>query len=70
MAINRGAKRYQHTGTNEVKYFQNEPDNELWVKVGTPGSKNWMWIHNATEERYIKKTEVLPEGFALGRLKI
>lgn len=70
MAVKRGTKRYMHRITEEVKYFLNEPDPEKWVKVGTPGSTNWRWIHNATEERFVRRDEPLPEGFTLGRLKI
>ena len=70
MAIARGAKRYKHIVTEEVKYFKNAPDPEMWIKVGTPGSVDWRWIHNATEERFVRKDDELPEGFTLGRLKI
>jgi hypothetical protein len=70
MAITRGAKRYQHKVTEEIKYFRNEPDLEMWNKVGTPGSKDWRWIHNANEERFVRKSDPVPEGFTLGRLKI
>ena len=70
MAIGKGSKRYQHKVTEEIKYFKNEPNLDVWIKVGTPGSVNWKWIHNATEERYVRKEEPLPEGFALGRIKI
>ena len=70
MALSRGARRYKHKVTEEVKYFKNAPDPEMWDKVGTVGSKDWRWIHNATEERFVKKTDVIPNGFTLGRLKI
>ena len=69
MAIPRGTKRYQHNVTGEVRYFRNPPNLESWSKVGTPGSKNWCWITNLTEERFVKKGEPLPAGFTLGRLK-
>ena len=69
MAVPKGTKRYQHNETGEVRYFRNPPDLNRWSKVGTPGSKNWQWICNVTEERYVKKTEPIPEGFSLGRLK-
>ena len=42
---------------------------DAWSKVGTPGSKNWCWITNLTEERFVKKTDPIPAGFTLGRLK-
>ena len=70
MALKKGTKRYKHIVTEEVKYFKNAPDPEMWVKVGTPGSVDWRWIHNATEERFVRKDDDLPEGFTLGRLKI
>ena len=69
MALPKGVKRYQHNETGEVRYFRNAPDISRWSKVGTPGSKDWRWINNSTEERYVKSAEVLPEGFVLGRLK-
>ena len=69
MAIGKGSKRYQHKVTEEVKYFKNEPDLNMWNKVGTPGSVNWKWINNTVEERYVKKDVELPEGFSLGRIK-
>ena len=69
MAIQKGTKRYQHTITGEVRYFKNHPDPEMWMKVGTPGSKNWRWIHNTIEERFVHKEEPIPEGFQLGRIK-
>jgi len=69
MALPKGTKRYQHNITGEVRYFRNPPSSDSWTKVGTPGSKDWRWIHNAIEEKYVKKSDGLPEGFTLGRLK-
>lgn len=69
MALPKGTKRYQHSVTGEIRYFRNPPSKDSWIKVGTPGSKNWCWIHNATEEKYVKKDEPVPEGYVLGRLK-
>jgi len=69
MAVQKGAKRYQHNITGEVKYFKAPPSLESWSKVGTPGSKNWRWIHNATEEKFVRKDEPLPEGYQLGRIR-
>ena len=69
MGLPKGTKRYQHNITGEIRYFRNPPPLDKWNKVGTPGSKNWKWIHNATEERFVKGTEPLPEGFTLGRLR-
>ena len=69
MAVPKGTKRYQHNITEEIRYFRNPPNLEVWTKVGTPGSKNWMWIHNATEEKYVKKDTALPEGYVMGRIK-
>ena len=69
MALPKGVKRYQHVDTGEVRYFRNAPDVSRWNKVGTPGSKDWRWINNSTEERYVKSAEMIPEGFVLGRLK-
>lgn len=70
MAIPKGTKRYQHNVTNEVRYFRNPPNLDVWSKVGTPGSKNWRWVHNNTQEKYIHKEETMPEGFAPGRLRV
>lgn len=70
MAIPKGTKRYQHNITKEVRYFRNPPSLESWSKVGTSGSKNWRWIHNSTEERFVHRDSPLPEGFQLGRVKI
>ena len=69
MAIAQGSKRYQHNVTGEVRYFKNPPSLESWSKVGTPGSKNWCWINNTVEEKFVKKSDPIPEGFALGRVK-
>ncbi len=69
MAIPKGTKRYQNNETQEVRYFRNPPNLKLWTKVGTPGSKNWRWINNSSEEKYIPETDVIPEGFILGRIK-
>ena len=69
MAIQKGTRRYQHNHTGEVRYFKNPPSLESWSKVGTPGSKNWCWINNTVEERFVKKSEPIPEGFTLGRVK-
>ena len=70
MALKKGTKRFKHIVTEEVKYFKNTPDPEFWIKVGTPGSVDWRWIHNATEERFVRKDDPLTEGFTLGRIKI
>ena len=69
MGLPKGTKRYKHKITEEVRYFRNAPDLEHWDKVGTPGSKNWKWIHNAIEERYVRNDDEMPAGFSLGRLK-
>jgi hypothetical protein len=69
MALPKGVKRYQHNETGEVRYFRNAPDISRWSKVGTPGSKDWRWINNSTEERYVKSAENIPEGYVLGRLR-
>ena len=69
MALPKGVKRYQHNETGEVRYFKNAPDISKWSKIGTPGSKNWRWIHNATEEKFVRKDEPLPEGYQLGRIR-
>ena len=69
MAIPKGTKRYQHNVSGEIRYFRNPPNLKLWSKVGTPGSKNWRWINDGESEKYISKTEVIPEGFVLGRKK-
>ena len=69
MAIPKGTKRYQHNITKEIRYFRNPPNLQAWSKVGTPGSKDWRWIHNETEEKYISSKEVIPEGYSLGRIR-
>ena len=69
MALPKGTKRYQHKETGEVRYFRNPPNLQFWCKIGTPGSKNWCWINNSTEERFVKKSEPIPSGFTLGRIK-
>ena len=69
MALPKGTKRYKHVETGEVRYFRNPPNLSKWSKIGTPGSKNWRWINNSTEERYVSENASLPEGFNLGRLK-
>ena len=69
MAIPKGTKRYQHNITQEIRYFRNPPNLESWSKVGTPGSKNWRWINNSTEERFVHRDEPIPDGFMLGRVK-
>ena len=70
MPVPKGTKRFQHNITGEVRYFRNPPNLESWSKVGTPGSKNWCWIHNSTEERFVRREEAIPEGFQLGRVKV
>ena len=70
MPVPKGTKRFQHNITCEVRYFRNPPNLESWSKVGTPGSKNWCWIHNSTEERFVRRDEPIPEGFQLGRVKV
>jgi len=69
MALPKGTKRFQHNTTGEIRYFRNEPNLEKWTKVGTPGSKDWRWINNNLEERYVHKTETIPTGFVPGRIK-
>lgn len=69
MAIPKGTKRYQHNTTGEVRYFRNAPNLKHWTKVGTPGSKNYRWVNNNVDEKYIKKLDNIPEGYVLGRLK-
>ena len=70
MPLQKGTKRYKHNQTGEVRYFRNPPNLENWSKIGTPGSKDWRWVHNMIEERFIHKEEVVPEGFIPGRLKV
>ena len=69
MALPKGTKRYKHRVTEEIRYFKNAPNLEKWVKVGTPGSKNWRWINNTVEERYVSSEDPIPEGFSLGRVR-
>ena len=69
MAIPKGTKRFQHNITGEIRYFRNPPNLESWSKVGTPGSKDYCWINNSTEERFIKRGQPLPEGFQYGRVR-
>ena len=69
MALPKGTKRYQHKITGEVKYFRNPPNKEMWNKVGTEGSKQWRWVTNGVEERYISSATTIPEGYTIGRLK-
>ena len=33
--------------------------------MGTPGSKDWRWVSNLTEEKFIHKDEPIPEGWEL-----
>ena len=70
MALPKGTKRYKHRLTGEIRYFKNPPNLEKWDKVGTPGSKNWRWINNSYEERYVQSSEPIPEGFSLGRVRV
>ena len=53
MALPKGTKRYIHNSTGEIRYFKNPPCLENWSKVGTPGSKNWKWINNSIEEKFV-----------------
>jgi hypothetical protein len=69
MALPKGTKRYQHLITNEVRYFRNAPNLEFWTKVGTPGSKDWRWVSNLTEEKFIHKDDPIPDGWELGRIR-
>jgi len=69
MAIPKGTKRFQHNVTGEIRYFRNPPNLQIWSKVGTPGSKNWRWINNTVEEKYISSKEAIPEGYSLGRIR-
>lgn len=69
MALAKGTKRYKHNITGEIRYFRNSPNQELWTKIGTPGSKNWRWITNGVFEKYIGPEESLPTGYSLGRIK-
>jgi len=69
MPLPKGTKRYKHNVTEEIRYFRNPPNLSIWSKIGTPGSKDWKWINNNSEERYVHKSTPLPEGFTLGRIK-
>lgn len=70
MALPRGTKRYQHIETGEVRYFRNPPNLSMWTKIGTVGSKNWRWINNSQEEKFISPSDIIPEGYILGRIKV
>ena len=70
MPLQKGTKRYKHNETGEVRYFRNPPSLDSWSKVGTPGSKQWKWVNNAVEEKFIGPSDVIPEGYVLGRLKV
>jgi len=70
MAVPKGTTRWQHNITKEVRYFRNPPNKDAWTKVGTPGSKNWRWINNNNEERFVHMDTPIPEGFILGRVKL
>ena len=69
MALPKGTKRYKHNVTGEIRYFKNAPNLNFWTKVGTPGSKNWRWINNTIEEKYVHAAEPIPEGYSLGRVR-
>ena len=69
MAVPKGTKRYQHNITGEVRYFRNPPNLQSWSKVGTPGSKNWRWINNGVEEKFVRRDDELPLGYTFGRVK-
>lgn len=69
MALPKGTKRYQHNVTGEIRYFKNPPNLSAWTKVGTPGSRNWRWINNTIEERYVHTSEPIPEGYSPGRVR-
>ena len=69
MALPKGTKRYKHKLTGEIRYFKNPPNLEKWDKIGTPGSKNWRWINNTIEERFVHSQAPIPEGFQLGRVR-
>ena len=69
MALPKGVRRYQHNITNEVRYFRNPPNQETWTKIGTPGSKNWKWINNTLEEKFISPDDIIPEGYVPGRIR-
>ena len=69
MALPKGTKRYRHGETGEIRYCRNPPNLSKWEKVGTPGSKNWRWVNNSLEEKYISNKSDIPEGSNLGRIK-
>ena len=69
MPLPAGTKRYKHNETGEVRYFRNAPNLSYWSKIGTPGSKNWKWINNTLEEKFISPGDIIPEGFVPGRIK-
>ena len=69
MPLPSGTKRYQHNQTGEIRYFRNAPNLTFWSKIGTPGSKNWKWINNTIEERFISPDDIIPEGYVPGRIK-
>ena len=70
MPLAKGTKRYQHNETGEVRYFKNAPCLKSWSKIGTAGSKQWRWINNFTEEKFISPTDSIPNGYVLGRIKV
>jgi len=69
MPLPSGTKRYKHNETGEVRYFRNAPNLTYWSKIGTPGSKNWKWINNTVEEKFISPDDIIPEGYVPGRIK-
>ena len=69
MALQKGTRRYRHNETGEIKYFKNQPNQEHWTKVGTPGSKAWRWVNNSLNEKFIGPSDIIPEGYILGRIK-
>ena len=69
MPLPSGTKRYQHNQTGEIRYFRNAPNLTYWSKIGTPGSKNWKWINNTVEEKFISPDDIIPEGYVPGRIK-
>ena len=70
MAVKKGTKRYQHNETGEVRYFTSPPNLEKWSKVGTAGSKDWCWINNTVEEKFVRKSDPLLEGYTYGRIRV
>ena len=68
MPLPKGTKRYKHNLTGEVRYFKNPPNLERWSKIGTAGSKNWKWINNTVEEKFIGPDDNIPVGFIPGRI--